>query len=175
MKNVKARHVWPNNEFLDDSPKKNLSRNKKWKTKKRSDTVLCDDCERHSDAMQSARTVVLDCLNVEFPKGKLIGVVGPVGAGKSAFLQLLLRELPLESGSLSINGSISYASQEPWMFSASIKKNIIFGEKYDPDRYNAVIHTCGLVKDFEQLVNGDQTIVGYRGVNLSSGQKARIK
>lgn len=117
----------------------------------------------------------LNNINVDFPKGKLIGIIGSVGAGKSSFLQALLRELPLETGSMSINGSISYASQEPWIFAGSVRQNILFGEEYDRDRYDAVIKTCALVKDFEQFENGDRTIVGERGASLSGGQKARLK
>lgn len=117
----------------------------------------------------------LSNINIDFPKGRLIGVIGPVGAGKSSFLQALLRELPFEVGSMIINGSISYASQEPWVFAGSIRQNILFGEEYDRDRYDAVIKTCALVKDFEQFENGDRTIVGDRGASLSGGQKARLK
>lgn len=117
----------------------------------------------------------LQNINVEFPKGKLIGIVGPVGAGKSSLLQALLRELPLECGSMSINGSISYACQEPWIFAGSVRQNILFGKDYDADRYDAVVKTCALIKDFDQFENGDRTIVGDRGVSLSGGQKARLK
>lgn len=115
----------------------------------------------------------LDDLNIDFPKGKLIGVIGPVGCGKSSLLQILLRELPLSSGSISVNGSLSYACQDPWVFAASIRQNILFGEEYDRDRYNAVVRTCALEKDFEQFEDGDRTIVGEKG-SLSGGQKARI-
>lgn len=117
----------------------------------------------------------LNGLSIDFPKGKLIGVIGPVGAGKSSLLQALLSELPLKSGSIDIDGSISYASQEPWLFSASVRQNILFGKEYDRDRYNAVIETCSLLKDFEQFDKGDRTIVGERGASLSGGQKARLK
>lgn len=116
----------------------------------------------------------LDNLNVDFPKGKLIGIIGPVGAGKSSFLQVILRELPLESGSMYFNGSISYASQEPWVFAASVRQNILFGLEYDHERYTAVVKTCALETDFDQFENGDRTIVGEKG-SLSGGQKARIK
>lgn len=114
-------------------------------------------------------------LNVDFPSGKLIGVVGPVGSGKSSLLQALLRELPLESGSISINGSVSYACQEPWVFAGSVRQNILFGQDMDRERYDAVVKTCALIKDFEQLENGDRTVIGDRGASLSGGQKARIK
>lgn len=123
----------------------------------------------------SRQTPTLNDLNIEFPKGKLIGVIGAVGAGKSSLLQVLLRELESESGSISINGSISYACQEPWVFAASVRQNILFGQEYDRDRYDAVIRTCALMKDFEQFENGDLTIVGERGTSLSGGQKARVK
>lgn len=121
------------------------------------------------------KEVTLNNLNIDFPAGKLIGVVGPVGAGKSSLLQALLRELPLESGSISINGSISYACQEPWVFAGSVRQNILFGQEMDRERYDVVVKTCALIKDFEQLENGDRTIIGDRGASLSGGQKARIK
>lgn len=128
--------------------------------------------------MAADRIETVKCLtkvNIDFPKGKLIGVIGPVGAGKSSLLSVILRELPIESGLMNVNGSISYASQEPWVFSASVRQNILFGEEYDRKRYNAVIRTCALGADFKQFENGDLTIVGERGVCLSGGQKARIK
>lgn len=113
-------------------------------------------------------------INVDFPKGKLVGVIGPVGAGKSSLLQVILRELPLDSGSLSLNGSTSFASQEPWVFAASVRQNILFGSEFDHDRYNAVVKCCALLRDFEQFENGDLSIIGEKG-SLSGGQKARIK
>ena len=120
------------------------------------------------------KSPTLDHINVDFRKGELIGIIGPIGSGKSSLLQVLLRELPLDSGSLHINGSISYASQEPWVFAASVRQNILFGNEFDHDRYNAVVKSCALETDFEQFENGDRTIVGEKG-SLSGGQKARIK
>lgn len=117
----------------------------------------------------------LENINAEFPEGKLIGIIGPVGEGKSSFLQALLRELPLESGTIRINGTISYACQEPWVFAGSVRQNILFGQKMDRSRYDSVIESCALQKDLNQLANGDKTIIGERGQLLSGGQKARIK
>ncbi|XP_064396708.1 ATP-binding cassette sub-family C member 4-like [Halichondria panicea] len=104
----------------------------------------------------------------------LLAVVGSVGAGKSTLLQVLLSELQPSSGRVNINGRLSYTSQEPWLFSASLRDNILFGNEYDPVRYNAVIDACALKKDIIQLVNDDLTLVGERGVTLSGGQKARV-
>lgn len=121
------------------------------------------------------RPPTLQNINLEIPKGKLIGIIGPVGAGKSSLLQALLRELPLESGSIRVNGTISYACQEPWIFAGSVRQNILFGQEMDRARYNAVLKSCDLNKDLQSFKNSDLTMIGERGASLSGGQKARIK
>lgn len=121
------------------------------------------------------KSATLDNFSAELRRGKLIGIVGPVGAGKSSLLQAILRELPIKSGSIQVNGTISYASQEPWIFAGTVRQNILFGREYEKERYNAVVKACALATDFEQLLDGDRTVVGERGVSLSGGQKARIK
>ena len=45
-----------------------------------------------------------------------------------------------------VNGSVGYASQEAWVFSASVRDNILFGLPCDVKRYNAVIEACALKK-----------------------------
>lgn len=114
-------------------------------------------------------------INVNIKKGSLIGIVGQVGSGKTSFLQALLRELPHESGSIAMCGSVSYASQEPWVFAGSARQNILFGQEMERDRYDGVVKACSLLKDFEQFEFADQTLIGERGTSLSGGQKARIK
>ncbi|XP_019863205.1 PREDICTED: multidrug resistance-associated protein 4-like, partial [Amphimedon queenslandica] len=73
-----------------------------------------------------------------------------------------------------VKGSIGYASQEAWVFSATLRDNILFGLPYDSDKYESVIEACALEKDIELLPEGDLTLVGERGVTLSGGQKARV-
>jgi len=53
-------------------------------------------------------------------------------------MQAILRELPLSEGRISVNGVVSYASQEPWLFVGSVKKNILFGSSMDENRYKQV-------------------------------------
>ncbi|KAK2579975.1 hypothetical protein KPH14_012235 [Odynerus spinipes] len=106
--------------------------------------------------------------------GKLCALVGPVGSGKSSFLQLILGELKLHHGKVHVKGSISYASQESWLFAGTVRNNILFGQPYDNKKYQKVITVCALLKDFEQLPYGDKTLVGDRGTTLSGGQRARI-
>ncbi|KAF5307736.1 hypothetical protein FQR65_LT06607 [Abscondita terminalis] len=116
----------------------------------------------------------LNNINVAVNRGTLLGVIGSVGSGKSSFLQTILGELQITDGNIEVNGSLSYASQEPWVFSATIRQNILFGKEYDKERYNDVVVACSLEKDFKQFNDGDLTIVGDRGASLSGGQKARI-
>ncbi|XP_046392416.1 ATP-binding cassette sub-family C member 4-like [Ischnura elegans] len=116
----------------------------------------------------------LNNITLDVKPGMLVAIIGPVGAGKSSLLHAILHELPLSSGSIQVGGSVSYASQEPWMFAGSVRKNILFGEPYDKVRYNQVVRVCALKRDFEELPHGDQTIVGERGVSLSGGQRARV-
>lgn len=58
---------------------------------------------------------------------------------QSSILQAVLRELPLKSGSIKISGTVSYASQEPWLFAGSVRQNILFGLPMDRERYREVI------------------------------------
>lgn len=119
-------------------------------------------------------TSLLKNFSLEVKPGKLCAIVGPVGSGKSSTLQLLLGELYKQSGDIKIGGSISYSSQEPWLFQASVRNNILFGLPYDRQRYNQVVKVCALETDFDQFPQRDKTIVGERGVSLSGGQRARV-
>lgn len=58
----------------------------------------------------------------------------------------LLGEMVYKSGKAKIKGKISYVSQEPWLFPASIKKNIIFSLPYDETRYKKVLEACALTE-----------------------------
>ncbi|XP_031342889.1 probable multidrug resistance-associated protein lethal(2)03659 [Photinus pyralis] len=113
-------------------------------------------------------------INLEVSGSKLVAVVGPVGSGKSSIFNLILKELPVTSGDMQVSGKLSYASQDPWLFAASVRENILFGEPYDEKRYKTVVKSCALESDLAQLPGGDRTVVGERGKSLSGGQKARI-
>ena len=86
----------------------------------------------------------------------------------------ILQELPVLKGSIRTEGTISYASQEPWNFNSSVRNNVLFGKEYDEQRYKQVVEVCALERDFTIFPYGDKTLVGEKGVSLSGGQKARI-
>ncbi|EDV27211.1 uncharacterized protein TRIADDRAFT_54940 [Trichoplax adhaerens] len=73
-----------------------------------------------------------------------------------------------------ISGKIAYVSQIPWIFSGTVRENILFGSEFHEEKYLKVIEACALRKDLQQWPHNDMTYVGERGVRLSGGQKARI-
>ncbi|XP_065887047.1 ATP-binding cassette sub-family C member 4-like isoform X2 [Dysidea avara] len=115
--------------------------------------------------------------NISFTTDKsnrLLAIVGPVGSGKSSILQCILGELEALDGSVDTKGTVSYTSQEPWIFSGTLKENILFGEAYNKPWFNRVLECCSLEKDIDEMPFGENTLIGERGVNLSGGQKARV-
>jgi ATP-binding cassette subfamily C (CFTR/MRP) protein 1 len=107
-------------------------------------------------------------------KGELSCIVGRVGSGKSSLLSALLGDLYRVSGSVAVNGHVAYVAQKAWILNASVRDNIIFGHRYDPAFYRRTVEACALVDDFAALPDGDETVVGERGISLSGGQRARV-
>ncbi|XP_058800160.1 probable multidrug resistance-associated protein lethal(2)03659 [Phymastichus coffea] len=117
---------------------------------------------------------IFDDVDLKIEKGKLYIIIGKVAAGKSSFMSTILGELVLSQGSVEVKGSVSFADQDSWVFGASVRQNILFGQEFDRRRYTRVVKVCALQKDFQQFPYGDKTIVGERGNSLSGGQRARI-
>ncbi|EYB87407.1 hypothetical protein Y032_0263g589 [Ancylostoma ceylanicum] len=113
-------------------------------------------------------------LSFEAKPGDLVAVIGPVGAGKSSLLSSLLCEARRVSGTLSISGKVAYCSQDSWIFSGTIRENILFGYEFDQEKYRKALEISALNNDIAQFPRGDAVLVGDRGTSLSGGQKARI-
>lgn len=107
-------------------------------------------------------------------KGSLVGVCGGVGSGKSSLLSALLGQMTLLGGSVSVNGGFAYVAQQAWILNDSLRENILFGKKYNEEKYNAVLEACCLFPDIIELPYGDMTEIGERGANLSGGQRQRV-
>lgn len=116
----------------------------------------------------------LENINLNIVSNQLIAVIGPVGSGKSSLINVILKELAVKSGRMEVVGTISFASQEPWLFSGSVRQNILFGNEYEEERYEKIVDVCALHSDFALFPHGDKTLVGEKGKSLSGGQKARI-
>ncbi|KAK8058473.1 hypothetical protein PG994_008921 [Apiospora phragmitis] len=130
-------------------------------------------------------------LTSDFKIGQLNVIAGPTGSGKTSMLMALLGEMTLMKGQVYLPGGRSredvrvdpktglaetcaYVAQSAWLVNANIKENILFSAPYDEKRYRDVIVACALERDLEILDNGDETLVGEKGITLSGGQKQRI-
>lgn len=111
---------------------------------------------------------------VEATAHRTAAIIGPIGAGKSTLLNLAIGEQSATHGTITVNGTVSYCSQKPWLFEGTVQQNVIFVDTYDETRYRTVVKICALEHDIQTWPHGDQTMVGERGYSLSGGQKARI-
>ncbi|XP_078001424.1 ATP-binding cassette sub-family C member 8-like [Glandiceps talaboti] len=119
----------------------------------------------------------LQDINIQIPLGSLYMIIGLVGSGKSSLLSAILGEMTTVSGSVKFNSGknrLSYVSQKAWIQNVTLRDNILFGQPFNNDRYQAVIHACALQPDIDILPVGDMTEIGERGINLSGGQKQRV-
>ena len=116
----------------------------------------------------------LEDINFVAHKGELSCIVGRVGSGKSSLLQSILGDIWKIHGEVVVYGRTAYVAQQSWVMNASVKENIVFGHRWDPQFYERTIHACAFTEDLKTLPDGDQTEVGERGISLSGGQKARL-
>ncbi|CAG8480040.1 2241_t:CDS:10 [Ambispora gerdemannii] len=117
---------------------------------------------------------ILRDINLSVSKGKLVAIVGRVGAGKSSLLSALLGEMEKSSGEVIVRGTVAYVAQSAWIMNTSLRDNITFGYQFEQEFYDEIIEACALKPDIDMLPGGDLTEIGERGINLSGGQKARI-
>ncbi|CAF3680029.1 unnamed protein product [Rotaria sordida] len=137
----------------------------------RKSQVICNlkQAQWEKNGKFSLKNMVFDA----YP-GDLICIIGPVGSGKSSLLQTLTGEITYFEGKVRLYGSFCYVPQESWIFSSTVKNNILFGKKYNYKLFQRVVHATALDIDFVQLPHGENTLVGDQGVMLSGGQKARV-
>ena len=117
---------------------------------------------------------ILQDIKFVAPSKSLTVITGPVGSGKSTLLSAIAGEISNTSGMISYRGKVIYLPQTAWVFSGTIKENILFGQPFEESKYERIIDVCTLKEDFRRLPGGDQTVVGERGEILSGGQQARV-
>ncbi|WP_062356846.1 ABC transporter ATP-binding protein [Bacillus kwashiorkori] len=136
----------------------------------------------------SSSVVNLKNITIKIKQGDTIGIVGKTGSGKTTFIKQLLKEYPKAKGELlladtpieqqtneHVRSWIGYVPQDQFLFSRSIKENILFGnEKATDNELENAIKLAAIDQDIHFLPNGLHTLVGEKGVALSGGQKQRI-
>ena len=113
-------------------------------------------------------------INLRLSSGALLAVTGPIGSGKSSLLMSIMGEMRLAMGKIKQQGRVVYAPQSPWVFTGTVRENILFGLPYNHERFQKVIAACQLHEDLQMLPSGDSTFIGERGTSLSGGQRARV-
>lgn len=131
---------------------------------------------------------VLQDINLNIKKGQTIAFVGNSGGGKTTLVNLLPRFYDVTSGQILIDGTdirdykleslrdkIAVVFQDNFLFSGSIRDNILLGNENADEKAVEYAVSCACLTDFiKELPNGLDTQIGERGVLLSGGQKQRI-
>ena len=130
------------------------------------------------------RQIIKD-LSLHVPKGALIAIVGPTGAGKTTIINLLMRFYDVDSGEIRLDGrpvrdltrrslrlNYSMVLQDTWLFSGTVFENIAYGSetatRADVER---VCRACGIHEYIMTLPEGYDTVLDDDGSNISKGQK----
>ena len=130
----------------------------------------------------------LNDVSFKIKPGETVGVLGPVGAGKTSLLELITRLYDPTDGEVLIDGinlklfnlkelrkSIGYVPQNPFLFSESINNNIKFGKNNaSKQEIEKAANNASIDKEIKRLKNQYNTILGERGITLSGGQVQRI-
>lgn len=131
---------------------------------------------------------VLNNISLEIKEGETLGIIGTIGSGKTTLMNLLLRLYHIPDGKIFINNidinkinletlrnSISYITQDNFLFSSTIKDNIsLFKENFNDYEIEESTKQSMISDDINSMKNGIYTIIGERGIDLSGGQKQRV-
>ena len=131
---------------------------------------------------------VLESVSFDVEPGETVGIVGPTGAGKSTLVKLLLRFYEPDNGTIRVDGRdireyslsnlrdhIGYISQEPFLFSGTIRENVTYGlTESDDETLWQSLRVAGAEEFVKELPESLDTEIGERGIRLSGGQRQRL-
>lgn len=126
-------------------------------------------------------------ISLELKKGTTLGIVGPVGSGKSTLIHLLSGIYPTKDNSIFFNDIdlndiplhqrirlFSIVPQDNFLFSGSIAHNIQLGGEASNQEIEELGKIAGIHNEVENFTDGYKSILGEKGINLSGGQKQRV-
>lgn len=131
---------------------------------------------------------VLEDISFTIPRNSKFGIIGTTGSGKSTIAKLLMGIYRPVKGDILIDGKaievydrkslgriFGYVSQDIFLFSETLKDNILFGinDLADSDNLKKAIESASLAAEIESFPDGLETLLGERGITLSGGQKQR--
>lgn len=131
---------------------------------------------------------VLSNISLVIPEGKMVGIIGKTGCGKTTIVDLLLRTYNLEDGQIFIDDqdimhipyrkvreNIGYVPQDNFLFSDTIANNIAFAyESLDEETIVSAAKIADVHSNISEFQEKYNTMLGERGVTLSGGQKQRV-
>lgn len=119
---------------------------------------------------------VLRDLSFTIEPASLTVITGKVGSGKTMLLLGMLGELQTSGTMQRSMDGVAFCAQAAWLVDATIQQNIVgpADGELDPTWYQAVVQACALKPDFQQLRDGDQSVIGSKGLTLSGGQRLRV-
>jgi ABC-type multidrug transport system fused ATPase/permease subunit len=131
---------------------------------------------------------VLERVDLDVPAGRTVALIGHTGSGKTTLTSLVPRFYDVTAGRVSVDGhdtrdvtlaslrrAIGVISQDPFLFSATVRENIAFGAGDLPDEAVEAVARAAQAHEFiERLQEGYETVIGERGITLSGGQRQRL-
>jgi ATP-binding cassette subfamily B protein len=131
---------------------------------------------------------VLEDVTLDVPAGRTIALIGQTGSGKTTLTSLVPRFYDVTSGRVLVDGTdvrdvtltslrreIGVISQDPFLFSATVRENITFGAPdLDDAKVERIARLAQAHEFVAQLADGYETVIGERGITLSGGQRQRL-
>ncbi|XP_059608887.1 probable multidrug resistance-associated protein lethal(2)03659 [Phlebotomus argentipes] len=113
-------------------------------------------------------------MTVKLKKDALVCIIGPPECGKTSLINTILQEMWITEGHVAANGPFGFAPQDPWIFSSTVRQNILFGSALNMKRYESVLKACALLPHVNQFPRGDLTILSEDETILSLQQQLII-
>jgi ATP-binding cassette subfamily B protein len=171
-------------KILDTEPEVENSNNKLSVTELHGDILLKDVFFRYSKNSPD----IIKGINLNIKAGTSLAIIGRTGSGKTTLVNLINRFYDVTKGSIHIDGvnikdlpietirqNIGYVTQETFLFSTTIKENIIYGiNTFNEEDFKKAVDIAQIDKDVRSFPDSYNTIIGERGITLSGGQKQRV-